>query len=69
MQSYLQWFYVANVTEDDSFVHPQMNFASLIQPMVDEHMQQLFLASSTGSASQMATTPSAFGSATTISGL
>eukprot|EP00268_Persea_americana_P014370 TRINITY_DN16372_c0_g1_i3.p1 TRINITY_DN16372_c0_g1~~TRINITY_DN16372_c0_g1_i3.p1 ORF type:complete len:119 (+),score=19.44 TRINITY_DN16372_c0_g1_i3:3-359(+) len=46
-----------------------MDITSWIQAMVDERMQQLFLASSTGSASPMVTTPSASGSAMTISGL
>ncbi|KAJ8629872.1 hypothetical protein MRB53_023195 [Persea americana] len=44
-----------------------MDLTPQIQAMVDERMQQLFLASSTGSAFQMATTPSSSGSAMTIS--
>lgn len=45
-----------------------MNLTSHIHAMVDARMQQLFLASSTNSASQMVTTPSASGSAMTFYG-
>lgn len=68
MQSYSQRSYADNVTKNDNFVHLQMDLTSQIQATVDERMQQLFLASSTGSTSPTAPTPSASGFATTISG-